>query len=192
MINIQRLDAQGQISEIIQLDATLDATLTHTMTVTDFPVEDGANISDHAQQQPAVVTIRRLVSATPLRLFAFGLRRGRARPRQAFEILVELQNTRELVRIVTDLRTYDNMALTNFSAPRRTDTKNALLFTATFREVRIVSSEIVTLSPDEDVQKTATKKEEGGKITTDPDVPKATEAKASFLFRALQGVGVLE
>ena len=188
MIHIQRVSDTGAISEVITLDAALDVNLSHSMTVTDFPVEDGASISDHAQQQPASVTIHGLVSSTPMRIFSFGAIAGNARPRAAFEILLELQATRELVRIVTDLRTYDNMALTGIDAPRRQDTKNALLFTATFREVRLVSSQIVTLPAEEEVQQTATKAEEGGKVTPPP----VEAPKASLLYRGLQGVGIIQ
>ena len=193
MISIQRVNPEtGQISQVIELDITIDANLSHSMTVTDFPVEDGASISDHAQKQPDVVSIRSMVSATPLRIFSFNPIIGDARPRAAFEIMEALQENVELVRVTTDLKTYDNMALTNFNAPRRQDTKNALLFTATFKHMNVVSSEIVTLPPEQDVQETATKKAEGGKVTPDPDVPEAIEAKASLLIRSLQGVGVIE
>lgn len=193
MILIQRVNPEtGAISEVITLDATLDATLSHSMSVTDFPVEDGSSISDHTQKQPDVVTIRSIVSSTPLRIVSLGVLSGNARPRAAFEIMTELQESKELVRIVTGLKTYDNMALTNFTVPRRADTTNALFFTATFREVRIVSSRIVTLPPEEAVEQTATKKEEGGKVTPKPTESETETEKASLLFRALQGVGVLE
>ncbi len=184
MISIQRISDTGQISEIIELDITLDATLNHSMTVTDFPVEDGVNISDHAQEQPKMVTIRSMVSATPLRLFSFNLSPNSGRPRAAFEILEALQADKELVRVVTDMKQYDNMLLLNFNAPRRQDTKNALLFTAMFKELRVASSQLVQLPPEEDVQQTATKKEEGGKATPPPEEDQAKKAKAaSYLFR---------
>lgn len=192
MIHIQRVSDTGAITEVITLDATLDVNITHNMTVTDFPVEDGASISDHVQPQPVSVAIRGLVSSTPLRIISFDVIVGDARPRAAFEILTEIQENKELVRIVTDLRTYDNMALTSLNAPRRQDTKNALLFTALFREVKIVSSQIVQLPPEEEVQQTATVKEEGGKVTPAPTESEAEVEEASLLFRTLQGVGVIE
>ena len=192
MINIQRVNAEtGQAAEVIQLDATLDVNLTHNMSVTSFPVEDGADISDHAQEQPATVTIRSLVSATPLRIFSFNPIIGDARPRAALEVMLELQANRELVRIVTDLKTYESMMLISFNAPRRKDTKNALLFTAVFQEVIVVSSQVVTLPPEEEVQETATVKEEGGKVTPKPTESEAETEKASLLYRTLQGVGAL-
>ena len=191
MIHIQRVSDTGAITEVITLDATLDVNITHNMTVTDFPVEDGASISDHVQPQPVSVAIRGLVSSTPLRIISFDVIVGDARPRAAFEILTEIQDNKELVRIVTDLRTYDNMALTSLNAPRRQDTKNALLFTALFREVKLVSSQIVQLPPEEEVQQTATVKEEGGKVTPPPTESERETEKASLLFRTLQGVGVI-
>ena len=175
MINLQRVNPEtGQVAEIIELDVTLDVNLSHTMTVTSFPVEKGAAISDHAQKQADVVSFRALVSSTPLRFISFTPIIGDARPRAAFEILTEVQESKERVRIVTDLKTYDSMMLVSLVAPRRKDTKHALMFTATFQEVRIVSSQIVTLPPEEQVQETATKKEDGGKVTP-PPTESATE-----------------
>lgn len=192
MIHIQRITSTGNISEVITLDATLDANLSHTLNVTDFPVEDGSSISDHAQKQPDVVTLRGVVSSTPLRIVSLDALTGDARPRAAFEVLEELQNSKELVRIVTDLKTYDNMALTTLAAPRRQDTTNALFFTATFRELRLVSSQIVQLPPEEDVEQTATSKEEGGKVAPKPTESESEVEKASLLYRALNGIGVIE
>lgn len=187
MINIQRIDDNGNPSEVIQLDATLDVNLRHSMTVTSFPVEDGADISDHAQEQPASVTIRSLVSATPLRIFSFNPIIGDARPRAALEIMLELQAKSELVRIVTDLKTYDNMALISFDAPRRADTKNALLFTAVFQEVIVVSSQVVTLPPEVAKKHTADGPENGGKAGT-PPAPPSTADDASTLYRGLHAI----
>jgi len=193
MIHIQRVNPEtGAISEVITLDVTLNANLSHTMTVTDFPVEDGSRISDHAQQQPHTVTFQAMVSATPLRFISFSPVVTDARIKSAFEIMEELQTNKELVRIVADLKTYDNMMLTQLNAPRRQDTKHAFMFTAVFREVRIVSSQIVTLPPEEEVQQTATQPEEGGKVAPKPTESEAETEKASLLYRTLQGVGVIE
>ena len=191
MINIQRVNPEtGQVAEIIELDVTLDVNLSHTMTVTSFPVEKGAAISDHAQKQADVVSFRALVSSTPLRFISFTPIIGDARPRAAFEILTELQESAERVRIVTDLKTYDSMMLVSLAAPRRKDTKHALMFTATFQAVQIVSSQIVTLPPEEQVQETATKKEDGGKVTPPPADDPVRKGKAgSVLFRLGEWTG---
>jgi len=42
------------------------------------------------------------------------------------------------------------------------------------------------------VQETATVKEEGGKVTPPPTDSEGETAKASLLYRTLQGVGVIE
>lgn len=185
MIKLQRVNPEtDQASDILEIDATPNVNLSHSMNVTAFPVEGGATISDHTQKLPEVVTISGIVSSTPLRLFSFNPIIGDARPRAAFEILKELQESGELIRVVTDLKTYDSMVLTNLSAPRRADTKHAVFFTATFTEVAVVSSEIVVLPPEEQVQQTATKKQEVGKVTPKPqDDPKKREKAASYMVR---------
>ena len=185
MIKIQRVNPEtGQASDILQIDVTPNVNLSHSMAVTSFPVEGGATISDHAQKLPEVVTISGIISSTPLRVISFTPIIGDARPRAGFEILTELEDSSELVRIVTDLKTYDSMALTNLSAPRRADTKHAVFFTATFTEITVVSSEVVVLPPEEQVQQTATKKQEVGKVTPKPqDDPVKRGKAASVAFQ---------
>lgn len=185
MIKLQSVDPEtGEASEIIELDATLNVNLSHSMAVTAFPVEGGATISDHTQKLPEVVTISGIISATPLRFISFTPIIGDARPRAAFEILTELQKSGELIRVVTDLKTYDSMALTNLNAPRRADTKHAVFFTATFTEVQLVSSEIVVLPDEEEIQKTGTEKTQVGKVAAKTQDDPAKKGKAaSVLFR---------
>lgn len=188
MINIQRVNAEtGQITEVIELDITISANLQHSMTVTQFPVEQGAFVSDHAEEQPAQVTIQSMVSATPLRIISVSPFIDSGRPRAAFEIMKELQTSKELVRIVTDVETYDNMALTSLSAPRNIQTKNSLLFTAVFQELRLASSQIVTLPDDEEVQQTASVKEEGGKVVPKPTESDKDKAKAASTLYKYSG-----
>ena len=185
MIKLQRVNPEtGQATDIIEIDVTPNVNLSHSMNVTSFPVEGGATISDHTQKLPEVVTISGIISSTPLRFISATPIIGDARPRAAFEILRELEVSSELIRVVTDLRTYDSMVLTNLSAPRRADTKHAVFFTATFTEVVVVSSEIVVLPPEEQVQQTATKKQDLGKVAPKPqDDPVKGAKAASYMVR---------
>ncbi len=67
------------------------------------------------------------------------------RAKDAFHFLLELQEQRQLFDVVTGLKLYKNMCLTSLSVPRRTDTGQAIRFSASMREIKIVSSEIISI-----------------------------------------------
>lgn len=67
-------------------------------------------------------------------------------PADVFDYLLELRNMRLPLSVLTALKLYENMILTNLSVPRSIQTVGVLRFTATLEQVRIVSSETVDIS----------------------------------------------
>jgi hypothetical protein len=148
--------------EDIELDATLSETHTASADITDHPVEQGANIVDHARRKPDGLMIEGLVSNTPLSrdqmrryISAGGVELETATfedaPRgvlgyaeRAFERLKALVGAR-LVTVVTGLESYPNMMLESLSVPRDSKTGDALKFTATFKQVEIVTNKLTTV-----------------------------------------------
>lgn len=126
------------------IDAALSEEHSFENSVTSFPVQDGADITDHIRFVPIQVTIDGIVSDTPIGEMA-GIRGlsqlgigGGPPSEDAFLILLDIRNKREPVTIRTSKRTYENMAL--LSLRRREDSKTgrALRFQAVFKQVRIV------------------------------------------------------
>lgn len=127
----------------LELDATVTASHQAEIEVTDHPVEEGANITDHARAKPLVLTLEGVISSTPLNASQTdrviqnlgGGFVGHAE--DGYQRLETIRTTRQLLKIATELRTYNNMMMTQLNVPRDGKTGDALRFTATFKEVRL-------------------------------------------------------
>lgn len=129
-------------------DAVIEETHTAELTVTENPVETGVTVSDHAVMQPLTLSIRAVVSDTPLASIgndAFESDTGRSK--KAFELLTELQKTAEPFDVQTGLKLYQNMVCISISVTQDKDTAKALFFEAALREVIIVDTTTVKYPP---------------------------------------------
>lgn len=122
--------------------------------VTDWPVEQGADITDNARARPITVTVNGLVSDTPIGDLATtratetaaGSGGNGSRPsNDAFARLLAIRDARQPVSITTSLQTFPNMMLTSLSVPRDAKTGKSLRFRATFKQVRIVTNARTTV-----------------------------------------------
>nr|HEX4314795.1 hypothetical protein [Kofleriaceae bacterium] len=129
------------------IDAALSEGHAFEAEVTDYPVEQGADITDNMRIKPAIVTITGIVSDTPLG----PLVEQRANEAQAGSVglpsdaalakLLEIQNSREPVTIITSRKLFDDMLLQHLDVPVDAKTGNALRFTAVFKQVVIVTND---------------------------------------------------
>jgi len=135
-----------------RIDASLSESHEFQSEVTSYPVEKGGNISDNARPLPIIVTIDGIVSDTPIG--AVEVDRAAARTfagvkglpsEAALAHLLGIRDARLPVTIATSLKTYDNMVLQNLTIPRESPGTAALLFTAVFQQVILVSNTRVTI-----------------------------------------------
>ncbi len=111
--------------------------------VTQHPVEDGADVSDHVRIFPAQITLTGIVSDTPIAPVA-GIRDVLSIPSN--DAYAKLRSIgRKVVTVVTALRTYENMTISDLSVPRDSNTGKALRFRATFQQIRLVENERATV-----------------------------------------------
>lgn len=121
--------------------------------ITDHPVERGAMITDHAFMLPVSVVITcGWSNSPPARGFIANPVQGvlTESPRvltvqEVYEKLRALMTGREIFDVLTGKRKYKNMMLKSLETETDKETENVLLVTATFREVIIVGTEVVTL-----------------------------------------------
>ena len=150
----------GLIAQITEEELAVD-----TLTISEHPVEQGANISDNAYKDPAQVTIRvgwsdsslaalggaitAAVNATNIGgvLSAFTAPTYAA---QVYAQLLSLQVSRSPLIIVTGKRTYKNMLIRSLSQATDTETENALKVTVICREVILVQTQ-TTIVPSPSV-----------------------------------------
>ena len=126
----------------IVAQATIEERHHDELTITDHPVEMGANISDHAFLRPAEVTIHCGWSNSGGQPAA-----GDDYVRAIYQRLRELQGLREPFDLVTGKRSYKNMLLASLTITTDPRTENALMVTATCRQVITVQTQAATLPP---------------------------------------------
>jgi hypothetical protein len=125
---------KGKVGSV-ELDVTIREEHRYSSRVTNYPVEDGSNLSDHIINDPPIVTLEGIVTDTPLAILTFFNRSV-----SAFNQLVEIHEKRELVTVVTGLKVYPNMAITVLDVPRDIRTGQSLKFTIELQNVVLDTS----------------------------------------------------
>ncbi|MGD8707100.1 MAG: hypothetical protein PVI88_00265 [Nitrosopumilaceae archaeon] len=116
--------------------------------VTDHPVEDGSNITDHIQNRLENGTLTGIISNFSIN--TPGLYSNRAQ--DAFDALVALWKEKTLVTITTVLRVYENVAIVSIPIARDTDSGESITIQVSFKQVKTVKLQEVTLELDVKVQ----------------------------------------
>lgn len=120
-------------------DVTVEEVHEDELTITEHPVEQGAEISDHAYKNPETVTIRAGIT---------DCKQDGGKPSSEFyEKLLELQKKREPMDVVTGKRMYENMLIQSISETTDNNTENALMVTMTLRQVHIVETKVTSVPP---------------------------------------------
>lgn len=185
----------------IVIDATVSEEHRSTCELTENPVEEGAKITDHVQLQPSELTIEGVITDSPLGYALIGniqnivrsvstLFGQASRSIDAYKDLLDLQKSRKPFTVITGLKRYENMILTELSVPRTAETGNAIHFRAVMKEIRIVKSKASTLS-NSSIPSLAKKAKDVGSKLTDP-VPagsQITNPNSSLLNRLSGALG---
>lgn len=149
---------QGFI-DTIAIDATIEEVLTDMLHLTEHPVETGAPISDHSYTRMPEIMMRcgwsnsgpnallSSVGSALSSLFGGGQTTVGDYVSAVYSQLLALQQSGNLFNVTSTIRLYPNMALTNITLHRDQKTSQALMVTATMRQMRIVSTSSATLPP---------------------------------------------
>jgi len=153
--------------DIVTLDATLEETHSFTNEITEHPVEQGADITDHVRPRPVELRLRGIVSNTPLdssltnalltAIPALGITAASAAQaqsllaladasKQTYETLRFLSETGSPCIVYTPFRNYSSMVISSLEITRNQTTGAALAFSVSFREVTTVESASVTVA----------------------------------------------
>ena len=154
------------IYRILEFDAVITEGHEVTATLTEHPVERGADLSDHKRPGPRMLRLEGLVTNTPLGalpltggLFeditasAQGTGSGKAvvttfsasfdRVTAMLDKLTALTEGADLLTIVTDVRTYEDAELVSVTAPRVAESGDAITFALEIVQVRIADTQEV-------------------------------------------------
>jgi hypothetical protein len=108
--------------------------------ITEYPVEDGADVTDHVRDLPISLTIEGIVSDSPLIERTGDLPSADARAH-----LEKIRADKEPITVETPRRTYTSMVLERLSFPEDARTGEALNFRASFKEVVLKTNERTTV-----------------------------------------------
>ena len=142
--------------EAFQVDAFVNEAHVYSNTITDHPVEEGSNVSDHSRPEPERLQLEVLVSATPLsgsgstkqtgadgsRFTTTGAQLDAGRMRTALEKFEELRTTGALLTVVTSFRRYESMAIESINIPRDAKGAGALRFQVALKKIRVVRNKL--------------------------------------------------
>lgn len=180
---VLRKATRTQVGDLVDIDACLDESHDLPNTVTDHPVEEGFNTTDHVRPEPDRVTLRCFVSNTPFseEQMASAARAGSwdfqtlapetvpGRGDNAFAKLKKMRDDGAIITVVTTLRTYgakegEGMVIERLSVPRTLENYDGLEFTLQLKQVHVVRNRSTRAPKAKDTRARA--KEKKGHETT--------------------------
>lgn len=168
----------------IEFDASVSEAHDLENEITQFPVEKGADISDHIRPLPERITINGIVTNTPI-VFLAGIASDPARAEDAYAKIKSMRDNGDLVSVITSLRQYDNMAIQTFSTLRDAPNGNVLNATITLREVLTAETATVAAPEPEAGQAGGA----GAGNLGEQSTPPAPEAQNTSALTAITGFG---
>jgi len=116
------------------------------LTITQSPVQTGANISDHAYMEPKELTFEIGMSDVMKSVIVGQFSEGQSRSVNAYNVLRTLQEQRIPIQVITRLGVYQNMLIETISAQDDNTTHSGLRATVTMREILVVAVTTVKIS----------------------------------------------
>lgn len=165
----------------IEIQASIEEQMSDTLEVTEHPVQTGASITDHSYKRPPQVVIHCGWSdSSPesfLATIALSIANGRVTGANLtsglYSQLLNLQERRTPFSIVTSLRVYDNMLITNIAVRRDAKNSQALLAEVSCRGVIFVDLKTVSMPPitDQGNPKATAETQAVGTVSPAPGTP---------------------
>lgn len=118
-------------------EVTQEELASDDLEITDHPVQQGANITDHAYKLPSVVTIRAVFGEDENTL------------EEIYRKLLDLQASRIPIDVVTGKRIYKNMLIKSLAQNTDRTTENVLSVSFDLKEVNMTQVEVTTVPPRE-------------------------------------------
>lgn len=189
--------------QTITFDATLKESHDMAAEVTDYPVEEGSDVSDNIRPKPRTLQLDGIISDAPLGNAGRTQTPGGSTPgenkqpsedtrsKNALKLLEQVRDEGVKVDVFTGLKRYPSMAITNIHTDRDKMVKGALKLTIQLKELVIVSGQTVSIqNAKEPAGKTKTSKgKQTPKAATDPNDKAALSTKlVDGAKNAAQGV----
>ena len=118
----------------ITFDLIISEQHTFNNQIADHSVEDGSVITDHIKNELETGSLVGLISNFSINAFINFTNRAQS----AFDALIDLWQSKQLVTIVTVMRVYDNVAIMGCSIARSSSTGEAIELNISFKKIRTV------------------------------------------------------
>ncbi|MFU0913790.1 phage baseplate protein [Kluyvera intermedia] len=168
-------DSYIQNYQAIVFDAVTDTGIRRQADITSYPVESGAEVSDHVQIKNNTFKLSGIISETPVRLekdllYSAGV--NGTRISQAIQYLDKIFDSRQPITLVTEHKVYENVILSGISYDYKSEF--AMQFDLEFEQVRLVSTATVNVI----ATKTQSNRSVGGTVKQKVvnNAPKKTES----------------
>lgn len=173
------------VSVLLTLDASISELHETEAEVTEFPVEVGANTTDHIRRKPKRIEINGIISNKPIAILASasasGIRGGpiTSRDSDADAEIERWIDEAKLLVVSTTLKDYENMVVQAKSVVRDVDNGDVLNFTLRMREIILANTELVD-APDP-VESNDKRKANKGRKPAQPSSAEVEERSTSTL-----------
>lgn len=152
-VTIDTSSNQQTIVDVLVLDASLNEMHEADADVSEFPIEQGADITDNVRVKPQTLQVEALITDTHLSSQQAAVNAERARgqtmldkdSRDTLAALEAFQADGTLINVETGLKSYENMVIKSLRTSRNKDLKNAIKVTINLVEVLIVNSQTVVV-----------------------------------------------
>lgn len=126
--------------QAIVFDAVTDTGIRRQADITSYPVETGAEVSDHVQIKNNTFKLSGIITETPIRLekdllYSAGV--NGTRISQAIQYLDQIFDGRQPITLVTEHKVYENVILSGISYDYKSEF--AMQFYLEFEQIRLVS-----------------------------------------------------
>jgi hypothetical protein len=180
-------DGTQDVVTEIPLDARVGGSYRFEAEITQFPVESGAQITDHVHLRPDVITLEGMVSDTPVTSIPtyLGLRGDQeagtasSRSQNAYDALHQVWRERLPVTVVTEYMVFDDMIIESFEVPKGQDRGEALWFTAALKKVNTVETLVAQLPADVVARLKRRRKKTAANRKAKPKLEKYSSQKAA-------------
>ena len=127
-------------------DAYFNIDITTGLTITKHPVQSGANIADHAYENPNQLSFDIGMSDVMESYVQGQFSDNNSRSISAYDTLQKIKSSRLPIEVKTRLGTYTNMMITNIHASDSAETYYGLRATVDLEEIIVVGVKTVKIS----------------------------------------------
>lgn len=184
----------GSIGELI-LDARISEDHQRSNDVTQYPVEFGSPVTDHVRNRPLVLTMTGMVSDAPIEYLEFSedLNReesGETRSRGAYDQLISIYESKDVVDVQTTLDLYTNMVIQDLTIPRNSGVGAELRFTATLIQISKARTEFAEINIENvtDINSSAPEIDKRAAAEADKGKKEGSAPSESFILQLLNWI----